>query len=125
MFVKKCRIRRCITPSGPNQPSESISHFLFELAKTLLTKAGGKWIYLINLCILWSNALYYVFQGTHSTTVFLPSGSGGPSNQHNNHTNGAHRALHLCAFQVNKNLVKASMAKISFNAFRLAYMLSA
>lgn len=28
-------------PSVPNQPSEASAHFMFELAKTALTKAGG------------------------------------------------------------------------------------
>lgn len=41
-------------PSLPNQPSEAHAHFMFELAKTLLTKAGG----------------------THSTAIF----SAGPHN---------------------------------------------
>ena len=29
------------TPTEPNQPSEALAHFMFELAKTLLQKAGG------------------------------------------------------------------------------------
>lgn len=28
-------------PSIPNQPSEAGAHFMFELAKTVLNKAGG------------------------------------------------------------------------------------
>ena len=28
-------------PSVPNQPSEALAHFMFELAKQVLTKAGG------------------------------------------------------------------------------------
>ena len=29
------------TPTEPNQPSEALAHFMFELAKSLLSKAGG------------------------------------------------------------------------------------
>jgi hypothetical protein len=28
-------------PSVPNQPSEALAHFMFELAKQVLNKAGG------------------------------------------------------------------------------------
>jgi len=29
------------TPTEPNQPSEALAHFMLELARTLLNKAGG------------------------------------------------------------------------------------
>lgn len=61
-----------IYPSLPNQPSEASAHFMFELAKTVLTKAGG-----------------------NSTTAVLFTQQ--TTNQ--NHI-GPHRALHLCAFQI-------------------------
>ena len=58
-------------PTIPNQPSEASAHFMFELAKTVLTKAGGN----------------------SSTSLFTQ-----PTN--NNNPVGSHRALHLCAFQI-------------------------
>ena len=58
-------------PTIPNQPSEALAHFMFELAKTVLTKAGG----------------------SSSTSLFTQ-----PPN--NNPTHGPHRNLHLCAFQI-------------------------
>lgn len=58
-------------PSIPNQPSEAGAHFMFELAKTVLTKAGGN----------------------SSTSLFTQ-----PSSSQNHH--GPHRALHMCAFQL-------------------------
>ncbi|XP_074025698.1 zinc finger SWIM domain-containing dorado [Leptinotarsa decemlineata] len=58
-------------PSIPNQPSEAGAHFMFELAKTVLNKAGG----------------------TSSTSLFTQ-----PSTNQNHH--GPHRALHMCAFQL-------------------------
>ncbi|XP_053949230.1 zinc finger SWIM domain-containing protein 8 homolog, partial [Anastrepha ludens] len=58
-------------PSIPNQPSEASAHFLFELAKNLLIKAGGN----------------------SSTSLFTQA----TTNQ-NHH--GPHRALHMCAFQL-------------------------
>ena len=58
-------------PTVPNQPSEASAHFMFELAKTVLTKAGGN----------------------SSTSLFTQ-----PAN--NNNPTGPHRALHLCAFQI-------------------------
>lgn len=60
-----------IMPTVPNQPSEASAHFMFELSKTVLTKAGGN----------------------SSTSLFTQ-----PSNT-NTHT-GPHRNLHLCAFQI-------------------------
>ncbi|KAG4075704.1 hypothetical protein HA402_003529 [Bradysia odoriphaga] len=60
-----------IYPSIPNQPSEASAHFMFELAKNVLTKAGG----------------------TSSTSLFTQA----TTNQ-NHH--GPHRALHMCAFQL-------------------------
>lgn len=55
----------------PNQPSEAAAHFYFELAKTVLIKAGGN----------------------SSTSIFTqPSASGGHQ--------GPHRNLHLCAFEI-------------------------
>ena len=58
-------------PTVPNQPSEATAHFMFELAKTVLMKAGGSS----------STALF-----THPTQ--------------NNNPTGPHRNLHLCAFQI-------------------------
>lgn len=60
-----------IIPTAPNQPSEASAHFMFELAKNVLTKAGGN----------------------SSTSLFTQ-----PSN--NNNPTGPHRNLHLCAFQI-------------------------
>ncbi|XP_054722766.1 zinc finger SWIM domain-containing protein 8-like [Uloborus diversus] len=61
-------------PSLPNQPSEAGAHFMFELAKTVLTKAGG----------------------SSSTAVLFTTASAGGGQNHR----GPHRALHLCAFQI-------------------------
>ncbi|XP_046667427.1 zinc finger SWIM domain-containing protein 8 homolog isoform X2 [Homalodisca vitripennis] len=58
-------------PSIPNQPSEAGAHFTFELAKTVLMKAGGN----------------------SSTSLFTQA-----STSQNHH--GPHRALHMCAFQL-------------------------
>ncbi|XP_022909187.2 zinc finger SWIM domain-containing protein 8 homolog [Onthophagus taurus] len=58
-------------PSIPNQPSEAGAHFMFELAKTVLTKAGGN----------------------SSTSLFTTTTS-----SQNHH--GPNRALHMCAFQL-------------------------
>lgn len=58
-------------PSIPNQPSEAGAHFMFELAKNVLIKAGG----------------------TSSTSLFTQA-----STSQNHH--GPHRALHMCAFQL-------------------------
>ncbi|XP_076654799.1 zinc finger SWIM domain-containing dorado isoform X1 [Halictus rubicundus] len=58
-------------PSIPNQPSEAGAHFMCELAKTVLMKAGG----------------------SSSTSLFNPS-----STSLNHHR--PHRALHMCAFQL-------------------------
>ncbi|XP_037937354.1 zinc finger SWIM domain-containing protein 8, partial [Teleopsis dalmanni] len=58
-------------PSIPNQPSEASAHFMFELAKNVLTKAGGN----------------------SSTSLFTQA----TTNQ-NHH--GPHRILHMCAFQL-------------------------
>lgn len=67
----KGRRPECHAPHVPNQPSEAAAHFYFELAKTVLIKAGG-------------NA---------STSIFTqPSASGGHQ--------GPHRNLHLCAFEI-------------------------
>ena len=52
-------------------PSEASAHFMFELAKTLLNKAGG----------------------TSSTSLFTQPAA-------NTTHNGPQRNLHLCAFQV-------------------------
>ena len=61
-----------VYPSVPNQPSEALAHFMFELAKQVLTKAGGN----------------------SSTSVFnqLPANGQNPR--------GPHKALHMCAFQL-------------------------
>ncbi|GFN83174.1 Zinc finger swim domain-containing protein 8-like, partial [Plakobranchus ocellatus] len=63
--------RQRLMPTVPNQPSEAAYHFMFELAKTVLQKAGG----------------------TSSTSLFTQ-----PSST-TSHT-GPHRNLHLCAFQI-------------------------
>ncbi|XP_011305691.1 zinc finger SWIM domain-containing protein 8 isoform X1 [Fopius arisanus] len=60
-----------VYPSIPNQPSEAGAHFMCELAKTVLLKAGG----------------------TSSTSLFTQA-----STSQNHH--GPHRALHMCAFQI-------------------------
>ncbi|XP_070185211.1 zinc finger SWIM domain-containing protein 8-like isoform X3 [Littorina saxatilis] len=60
-----------IMPTVPNQPSEASAHFMFELAKTVLLKAGG----------------------SSATSLFTQPSSSTP------HT-GPHRHLHLCAFQI-------------------------
>ena len=39
--IKMNRFKKRAYPSVPNQPSESLAHFMFELAKQVLTKAGG------------------------------------------------------------------------------------
>ena len=61
-----------IYPSIPNQPSEASAHFMFELAKTVLTKAGGN----------------------SSTAVLFTQPASNQSHR------GPHRALHMCAFQI-------------------------
>lgn len=58
-------------PSIPNQPSEASAHFMFELAKNVLTKAGG----------------------TSSTSLFTQAST-------NQNHQGPHRGLHMCAFQL-------------------------
>ena len=58
-------------PAVPNQPSEASAHFMFELAKTVLTKAGG----------------------TSTTSLFTQPNS-------NQNPRGPQRALHMCAFQI-------------------------
>ena len=58
-------------PSVPNQPSEASAHFMFELAKTVLTKAGG----------------------TSTTSLFTQPTA-------NQNPRGPQRALHMCAFQI-------------------------
>ncbi|XP_014298528.2 zinc finger SWIM domain-containing protein 8 homolog [Microplitis demolitor] len=60
-----------VYPSIPNQPSEAGAHFMCELAKIVLLKAGG----------------------SSSTSLFTQ-----PSTNQNHH--GPHRALHMCAFQI-------------------------
>lgn len=71
MFRYKGRRPECHAPHVPNQPSEAAAHFYFELAKTVLIKAGGN----------------------SSTSIFTqPSASGGHQ--------GPHRNLHLCAFEI-------------------------
>ncbi|KAK3090543.1 hypothetical protein FSP39_012583 [Pinctada imbricata] len=58
-------------PTVPNQPSEALAHFMFELSKNVLSKAGGN----------------------SSTSLFTQ-----PSNTTT--TTGPHRNLHICAFQI-------------------------
>jgi hypothetical protein len=58
-------------PSVPNQPSEALAHFMFELAKQVLNKAGGN----------------------SSTSLFTQPTA-------NQNPRGPHRALHMCAFQI-------------------------
>lgn len=70
-FRYKGRRPESHAPHVPNQPSEAAAHFYFELAKTVLIKAGGN----------------------SSTSIFThPSSSGGHQ--------GPHRNLHLCAFEI-------------------------
>uniref|UniRef100_A0A8C4QF69 Zinc finger, SWIM-type containing 8 n=1 Tax=Eptatretus burgeri TaxID=7764 RepID=A0A8C4QF69_EPTBU len=67
----KGRRAECHAPHVPNQPSEAAAHFYFELAKTVLVKAGGN----------------------SSTSLFThPAASGGHQ--------GPHRNLHLSAFEI-------------------------
>ncbi|XP_059156480.1 zinc finger SWIM domain-containing protein 8-like isoform X2 [Physella acuta] len=63
--------RQRVMPTVPNQPSEAGFHFMFELAKTVLQKAGG----------------------SSSTSLFTQPSS-------NTSHAGPHRNLHLCAFQI-------------------------
>lgn len=71
IYRYKGRRPECHAPHVPNQPSEAAAHFYFELAKTVLVKAGGN----------------------SSTSIFTqPSASGGHQ--------GPHRNLHLCAFEI-------------------------
>lgn len=71
VFRYKGRRPECHAPHVPNQPSEAAAHFYFELAKTVLIKAGGN----------------------SSTSIFTqPSTSGAHQ--------GPHRNLHLCAFEI-------------------------
>ncbi|CAK1546179.1 unnamed protein product [Leptosia nina] len=58
-------------PSVPNQPSEASAHFMFELAKSVLFKAGG----------------------SSSTSLFTPTSC---AREHH----GPHRGLHMAAFQL-------------------------
>lgn len=58
-------------PSIPNQPSDASAHFMFELAKNVLTKGGG----------------------TSSTSLFTQANA-------TNNSHDPHRALHMCAFQI-------------------------
>ncbi len=53
------RHRRFVTPSVPNQASEAQAHFMTELAKRLLTEAGGN----------------------HSTAIFNAAQNGTQANQ--------------------------------------------
>lgn len=70
LFCYRYKSKR-VYPSIPNQPSEAGAHFMCELAKTVLTKAGGN----------------------SSTSLFTQA-----STSQNHH--GPHRALHMCAFQL-------------------------
>lgn len=70
-FFCRFKGKNRIMPTLPNQPSEASAHFMFELSKTVLAKAGGN----------------------SSTSLFTQ-----PSN--NNQHTGPHRNLHLCAFQI-------------------------
>lgn len=58
-------------PSIPNQPSEASAHFMFELAKNVLTKAGG------------SSSTQLFTQATPNQNMINP-----------------HKTLHMCAFQL-------------------------
>lgn len=58
-------------PSIPNQPSEASAHFMFELAKSVLLKAGG----------------------SSSTSLFTQTSA---AREHH----GPHRGLHMAAFQL-------------------------
>lgn len=63
-----------ITPTIPNQPSEAGAHFMFELAKNVLNKAGG----------------------SSSTSLFTPQ----PVSQNAHAASGPHRNLHICSFLI-------------------------
>lgn len=69
--TKEFRYKKRAYPSIPNQPSEAGAHFMFELAKTVLVKAGGN----------------------TSTSLFTQA-----STTQNHH--GPNRALHICSFQL-------------------------
>uniref|UniRef100_A0AAR5NXW5 Zinc finger SWIM domain-containing protein 8 n=1 Tax=Dendroctonus ponderosae TaxID=77166 RepID=A0AAR5NXW5_DENPD len=69
--TKDLRYKKRAYPSIPNQPSEAGAHFMFELTKTVLNKAGG----------------------SSSTSLFTQ-----PSTTQTHH--GPHRGLHMCAFQM-------------------------
>ena len=71
MILFRFKGKNRVMPTVPNQPSEASAHFMFELAKTVLTKAGGN----------------------SSTSLFTQPATS------TSHT-GPHRALHLCAFQI-------------------------
>merc|ERR1719244_399482 len=58
-------------PTVPNQPSEASAYFMTELAKSVLSKAGG-----------------------NSSTSLFSQPSASPNSR------GPHRALHMCAFQI-------------------------
>ena len=71
LLVYRYKGKTRIMPTVPNQPSEASAHFMFELAKNVLLKAGG----------------------SSATSLFTQPSSSTP------HA-GPHRHLHLCAFQI-------------------------
>uniref|UniRef100_A0A915INK7 Uncharacterized protein n=1 Tax=Romanomermis culicivorax TaxID=13658 RepID=A0A915INK7_ROMCU len=75
-YMKLPRQKKYVTPSVPNQPSEAHAHFMNELAKRLLTEAGGN----------------------HSTAIFTTNQGATQASQP--HGGGPHRTLHLCAFHI-------------------------
>lgn len=80
-----------IMPLLPNQPSEALAHFMFELAKTILIKAGGN----VSTSLFTQHSIN--FQNSSSSNNAT---SGNNSGNSNGGPNGPHRALHLCAFQI-------------------------
>ncbi|ESO11610.1 hypothetical protein HELRODRAFT_190028 [Helobdella robusta] len=100
-----------VMPSLPNQPSEALAHFMFELAKTVLVKAGGNT----------STSLFTQYEvvqldfnndnnnnnNNSNNIINNTSNNNNVTNTNNNNnsnsgssTGGPHRALHLCAFQI-------------------------
>ena len=67
-------------PTVPNQPSEALAYFMFEMAKTVLGKAGG------------SSTSFFTFFNNASIVS--------DNNNTLNNTSNLHRGLHLCAFQI-------------------------
>lgn len=98
MWGRYSKSRSRQQPTVPNQPSEALGHFMFELARLVLSKAGGSS----------STSLFTPQQplnagsargaagaapdGMAAAAMPPAAAAGGGS--------GPHRALHLCAFQI-------------------------